>query len=179
MSPDTTRLIEEGVLERAVQEATLLAERLGPGQRHVLPLSEVQRVGPRLQPTADGDVVAVLDLRALPVRGESVRTHELVPLTAADLGSLPVDGMLKRADGVPAIPVFRIHEQFGPRTDELAGLLRSVCDEDVLVLQAPHAGDAEAIPLAVALWRRLLFTGHGWKVRHEAAPRAKKPSGRR
>lgn len=164
LDKDATRIVEEGLLERTIQEATLLAEALGDkGQRHVLPLSEVERDGSYLQPTRDGQVVAVLDLRpTAPVASEGKLDRGLAPLVAADLNRF-ADGMLKRHDAMPTIPLFRIQEEYGERADELTQLLRSVVDEDVLVLQSPE-GEALAVPLAVALWRRLLFTGRGWKT---------------
>lgn len=168
LDKDATRIVEEGLLERTIQEATLLAEALGDkGQRHILPLSEVERDGSYLQPTRDGQVVAVLDLRPSAEPSEGKLDRGLAPLVVADLDRLG-DGMLKRHDAMPTIPLFRIQEEYGERADELTQLLRSVVDADVLVLQSPE-GEALTVPLAVALWRRLLFTGRGWKT----APKSK------
>lgn len=166
VGPEATRIVEEGVLERTVQEATLLAEALAgdEGQRHILSLSEVERKGPRLQPTEDGEIVAILDLRLTSEPGAKLeRDSKPTPLVAEDLSSLATDGMLKRHGGVPSIPFFRLREEYGDRATELEKLLRSVKDEDVLILQAPHFGEPLSVPLAIALWRRLLFTGRGWK----------------
>lgn len=172
MHPEATRMVEEGVLERTLQEAILLAEALAgdTGQRHILSLSEVQRKGPLIQGTEDGKVVAIVDLRSSfeePTALGPDKNRKPTPLRTEDLSSLATRGMLKRRSGVPGIPLFRLREAaYGEpceRVEELERLLRSVKDEDVLILQAPRSGDPLAIPLAVALWRRLLFTGQGWK----------------
>ncbi|EJT50915.1 hypothetical protein A1Q1_07888 [Trichosporon asahii var. asahii CBS 2479] len=156
----------------AMSEAILLAEALAgdAGQRHILSLSEVQRKGPLIQGTEDGKVVAIVDLRSSfeePTALGPDKDRKPTPLRTEDLSSLAPRGMLKRRSGVPGIPLFRLREAaYGEpceRVEELERLLRSVKDEDVLVLQAPRSGDPLAIPLAVALWRRLLFTGQGWK----------------
>lgn len=192
MSPDATRLVEEGVIERTIQEATLLAEKLAgdKGQRHLVSLGEGQRRGPRLQPTKDGSIVAVLDLRPPAANAAEVEQTDKgagakatraeksgrlgrgryagdcpAPLELIDLDVLPADGMFKRHDGPAAIPIFRIYDEYGDRADELVRLLRSIRDEDVLVLQVPNEGEPEVIPLCIALWRRMLFTGQGWKTR--------------
>lgn len=186
VSADVPRLVCEGLAERVVQEATLLADALaGDGaQRHVLGLADAVRAGPRIQPTRDGHIVALLDMRvpdaqpaadptthaaesfkAAKARRQRYAGTEPAPLTLDDVAALPEDGMLSRHDGPATIPLLSVHGLCGERAAEAVRLLRAVRDEDVLVLHVPSDGEPLANPLLIALWRRLLLTGRGWKTK--------------
>lgn len=163
MSPDIVRLIDEGLVERVVQEATLLAKRAGKGQRHLIPVSEVVMTRRRVERTRDGQVLAILDLvpKDPPLGAESAAQ----PSAGKAAPASPEIEMLFRHDGPEAIPRYNIPELYGERAEELVRLLRGVLDEDTVVLHVPDEGEPLGVALAIALWRRALFHGHGWKMK--------------